>query len=236
MTTSKPALVLIPGLLCTRALFEAQIEALAPLADVTVADHTGHDSMAAIAGAILAAAPPRFALCGLSMGGYITFEILRQARERVERLALLDTNARADTPELSANRRRLMAKADAEGIAATSDEMWPNWIHADRRAEAELVATVRKMAADTGVAAFKRQQMAIMGRPDSRPELGEIKVPALILVGREDAATPVLQAAEMSNGIPHARMQIVENCGHLSTLERPHTVTSALANWLKAAG
>ncbi len=234
MTQTKPALVLIPGLLCTRALFEAQVAALGPLADVTVADHTGHDSMAAIAAAILAVAPPRFALCGLSMGGYIAFEILRQARERVERLALLDTNARADTPELSANRRRLMEKADAEGIAAASEEMWPNWIHAERRAEPELVATIRKMAADTGAAAFKRQQTAIMGRVDRRAELGLIKVPTLILVGREDAATPVVQSAEMAQGIAHARMQIVENCGHLSTIERPHTVTSALANWLKA--
>ena len=127
-----------------------------------------------------------------------------------------------------------MAKADAEGLAAASAEMWPNWIHPERRGEAELVATIQKMAADTGVAAFKRQQTAIMGRVDSRAELGLIKVATLIVVGREDAATPVVQAAEMAQGIAHARMQIVESCGHLSTIERPHTVTSALANWLKA--
>jgi pimeloyl-ACP methyl ester carboxylesterase len=231
---AKSTLLLIPGLLCTRALFEQQIPALAPLADITVADHTGHDTMAGLAQAILAAAPPRFALCGLSMGGYIAFEILRQARDRVERLALLDTNARADTPELSANRRRLMAKADAGGLAAASDEMWPNWIHPDRRTDTALVETIKTMAADTGVAAFKRQQTAIIGRADSLGDLGLIKVPTLILVGREDAATPVPQSAEMANGIPHANVQIVEQCGHLSTLERPHTVTSALANWLKA--
>jgi pimeloyl-ACP methyl ester carboxylesterase len=232
---AKPDLLLIPGLLCTRALFEPQITALAPLAEITVADHTGHDTMAGLAKAILAAAPPRFALCGLSMGGYIAFEILRQARDRVERLALLDTNARADTPELSANRRRLMAKADAEGLAAASDEMWPNWIHPHRRTDTALVETIKTMAADTGVAAFKRQQTAIGGRADSLGDLAAIKVPTLVLVGREDAATPVPQSAEMANGIPHANVQIVEHCGHLSTLERPHTVTSALANWLKAS-
>ena len=162
-------LVLVPGLLCTKALWEPQIAALADIADMTVADHMRHDTMAGIAKSILAAAPQRFALAGLSMGGYIAYEILRQAPERVTKLALLDTGSRADTPERKAQRRRRNALAEREGARAVQDELMSVLIHKDRLADKAFVGIVLQMGDDIGVEGLMRQQTALMGRPDSRP-------------------------------------------------------------------
>jgi pimeloyl-ACP methyl ester carboxylesterase len=227
-------LVLIPGLLCSPALWAPQIRALSDIADITVADHTRHDSMREIAKAILAAAPPHFALAGLSMGGYVAYEIIRQAAERVTRLALLDTGARADAPERREGRLRLMALAEQEGAASAQRELLPLLIHTDRLEDKPLVEVVLQMAIDTGLAAFKRQQTAIMARPDNRPLLPTISCPSLVLVGREDALTPPSMAQEIADGIPRARLQIIADCGHLSTLERPQAVNEAMRAWLEA--
>ena len=227
-------LVLIPGLLCSPALWAPQIRALSDIAEVTVADHTRHDSMHEIAAAILAAAPPRFALAGLSMGGYIAYEIIRQAAERVRRVALLDTGARADAPERREGRLRLIALAEQHGVVRAQQELLPLLVHTDRLGEEALVDTVLQMAIDTGLAAFKRQQMAIMARPDNRALLSSIRCPSLVLVGREDALTPPALAREIADGIPGSRLEIIPDCGHLSTLERPEAVTRALRAWLDA--
>jgi pimeloyl-ACP methyl ester carboxylesterase len=229
---AKENLVLVPGLLCTRALWAAQLAALGDIADMTVADHTGHDTMAAIARSILAAAPERFALAGLSMGGYIAYEILRQAPERVTRLALLDTGYRADAPERRDQRLALMALADREGARKAQESLLPVLIHDSRLADKALVEAVLQMGADTGTAAFKRQQVAIMSRPDSAPLLASIRCPTLVLVGREDALTPPALSQEMARAIPGARLEIVEECGHLSTMEQPGAVNRALHAWL----
>ena len=167
------------------------------------------------------------------MGGYIAFEIMRQAPERVTKLALLDTLATADTPERSQGRRDLIALAEQYGLDRVMDKLLALFIHANRLADADLVATVRGMARDTGLAAFKRQQMAIIGRPDSRPGLAQIRCPTLLLVGRQDALTPVAAHAAMQAAIPASRLHVVEDCGHLSTLERPEAVTAALLAWLR---
>ncbi len=232
---TQPDLLLIPGLLCTAALYAPQIPALAPHARVTVADHTTADSLAAIAATILANAPPRFALCGLSMGGYLAFEIMRQAPERVTRLALLDTSAKPDTPERTQGRRALVARAETEGLGPVSQFLLPQWIHPRLMGDAALTANIARMAADTGATHFARQQSAIAGRVDSRPGLAAITVPTLVLVGRQDAATPVADADEIARGIPGSRLVIVEECGHLSTLEQPGAVTRALQEWLGAS-
>jgi pimeloyl-ACP methyl ester carboxylesterase len=229
---AKTNLVLVPGLLCTRALWEAQIAALGDIAESMVADHTGHDTMPAIAGSILDTAPPRFALAGLSMGGFVALEIVRQAPGRVERLALLDTNARADTPERKAGRLELIDLAEREGSGAAQDALMPSLVHKDRLAEKPLIDAIRRMGVDTGVTAFKRQQAAIMTRPDSRPFLASIRCPTLVLVGREDALTPVDLAQEIAARIPGAWLEIVPACGHLSTMERPEAVNRALRAWL----
>jgi pimeloyl-ACP methyl ester carboxylesterase len=225
-------LVLVPGLLCTKALWTAQMAALGDIADMTVADHTRDDSLAAIATSILAAAPARFALAGLSMGGYIAYEILRQAPERVTRLALLDTGYRADAPERREQRLALMALAEREGARKAQEALLPALIHKSRLTDKALVEAVLQMGADTGTEAFKRQQTAIMSRPDSTPLLAGIRCPTLVLVGRDDALTPPELSQEMASRIPGAKLVIVPNCGHLSTMEQPVAVNRAMRAWL----
>ncbi|MBL8566598.1 MAG: alpha/beta fold hydrolase [Hyphomicrobiaceae bacterium] len=229
-----PHLVLIPGLLCTRELFAAQIKALAQHASITVAEHRRSDSMAAIAKDILAAAPDRFALAGLSMGGYIAFEIMRQAPERVERLALLDTSPRPDLPEQTENRFRLVALAERRGVASAAREMFPKLVAPARQNDPALAAAFLGMAEDTGSTAFARQQRAIAARADSRPLLGSIACPTLVLVGAEDALTPPSLSVEMSTAIRGSRLAIVPHAGHLSTLEEPVAVSAELQVWLGA--
>jgi pimeloyl-ACP methyl ester carboxylesterase len=230
--SARSKLVLVPGLLCTRELWEPQIAALADIADCMVADHTHHKTMADIARSILKTAPDRFALAGLSMGGYIACEIVRQAPERVERLALLDTGSRADTPERTAGRRDLIATARREGVRRAQELLMPSLIHPSRHGDRPLVETILQMAVDTGLAAFERQEEAIIGRPDNRPFLPSIRCPTLVIVGREDALTPPELAREIADGIPGARLEVIADCGHLSTLERPEAVNLALRAWL----
>jgi len=225
-------LVLVPGLLCSPALWGPQVRALSDSAEISVADHTRHASIEEIAKDILAVAPARFALAGLSMGGYIAYEIIRQAADRVTRLALLDTGARADPPERRAERLRLVALAEQEGVVRAQQELLPLLIHTDRLRDKPLVDTVLQMATETGAAAFRRQQMAIMARPDNRPLLPTIACPTLVLVGRDDALTPPSLAQEIADAIPGARLESIGDCGHLSTLEQPDAVNSALRRWL----
>jgi pimeloyl-ACP methyl ester carboxylesterase len=225
-------IVLIPGLTCSARLYADQIPALWPFGPVTVADHTRDDSMAAIARRIVAAAPPRFALAGLSMGGYITFEVMRQAPQRVAKLALLDTGARAETPEQTERRKVVIALAKSGRYAEVPDIAFPIYVHRNRRNDAGLKQTVRTMAAETGVEAFLRQQQAIMGRPDSRPGLGAIKCPTLVLVGDGDEATPPELAHEIAGAIGGARLSVIDDCGHLSALEQPEKVTATLVDWM----
>jgi pimeloyl-ACP methyl ester carboxylesterase len=231
---AKVNLVLVPGLLCTRALWAPQLAALADIADMTVADHTRHDTMADIARSILATAPERFALAGLSMGGYIAYDIIRQAPERVTKLALLDTGSRADAPERRAARLQLAALAEREGAGKAQEQLLPVLIHKARLTDKALVDAVVKMGADTGTEAFKRQQTAIMGRPDNRPLLGSIRCATLVIVGEQDALTPPELAREIAAGIPGAKLEIIPDCGHLSTMERPEAVNRALRAWLTA--
>ena len=225
-------LVLIPGLLCTAALWRPQLDALADVADMSIADHTRHDSMAALAEDILAAAPPRFALAGLSMGGYIALEMVRQAPERVSRLALLDTNACADTPEQKKMRQDFIALAGRGKFKGVTPRLIPNLIHPDRLDDHELKLTIIHMARDTGTDVFIRQETAIMNRLDSRPYLSVIRCPTLILCGREDKPSPLSLHEEMAALIPGSELRVIERCGHLSTLERPAAVNAALREWL----
>lgn len=227
-------LVLVPGLTCTRALWHSQIEALADVAEVTVADHTRDDTMAAIARLILAVAPPRFALAGLSMGGYIAFEIMRQAPDRVTRLALLDTKATLDPPERAKDRLALVERARREGMEPVMRSYLPVFVQKARVAEKPLSDVVIKMGVDTGVDAFARQQNAIITRPDSVPTLAAIKCPTLVLVGREDVLTTVGDHERIRDGIANSKLEIIEDCGHLTTLERPEAVNGALRRWLAA--
>ena len=225
-------IVLIPGLLASARLYALQIPKLWLSGPVMVADHTRDDSMGAIARRILGAAPPRFALAGLSMGGYISFEIVRQAAARVVKLALLDTSARPDTPEAIQARRAQMALAATGRLDEVADSQFERMVAEPRRTDTGLRETNLRMAREVGVAAFARQQTAIIGRVDSRPTLKEIRCPTLVLVGENDTLTPPDRAAEIAAGIAGARLVSVPSCGHLSTLEQPDVVTRALVEWL----
>lgn len=225
-------LVLVPGLLCSARLYAPQIAALWPFGPVTVADHRRDDKVAAIAARILADSPPRFALAGLSLGGYIAFAMLRQAPERIAKLALLDTSARPDTAEQSARRENFIAMAEAGELTEVVDTLTRVYLHRNRHNDDALKRVVQDMAADTGVEAFVRQQKAIMSRMDSRPLLATIRCPTLVLVGDGDELTPPDLSKEICTGISGARLVVVPDCGHLSTIEKPNAVNAALAEWL----
>jgi pimeloyl-ACP methyl ester carboxylesterase len=226
--------VLIPGLLATARLYAEQIPQLWRFGPVTLADHTRDDTVATLARRILATAPPRFALGGLSMGGYVAFEILRQEPERVARLALLDTSARPDLPEQTERRRQQMDLTRRGRFSTIADLQFPLLVHASRLDDAPLRDVMRLMADETGPEAFLRQQAAIIGRPDSRPDLAAIRCPTLVVVGDGDALTPPDLAAEMADGIPGARLLTVPEAGHMTPLERPPAVTQALEALLSA--
>lgn len=231
----RPA-IFIPGLLCTAALYAPQVDALGQRLRIEIGDHTRHDSMAAIAAHILSRAPERFVLAGLSMGGYVAFEIMRWAAERVDALILLDTGPHADTVEQTERRKELLALATDEGIAPVIDKLLPMFIAEDRLTDAALTRTIRQMALDTGTEAFARQQQAITTRPDSVPTLDKIKCPTLVVVGGADVLTPPNLAATMAEGIAGAKLEIIPGCGHISTLEKPDAVNAAMEAFLEGAG
>jgi pimeloyl-ACP methyl ester carboxylesterase len=233
MADNLPTL-LVPGLNCSPRLYAPQMPELWRLGSVMVANHTRDDTMAAIARRILDQAPPRFALAGLSMGGYIALEILRQAADRVAKLALLDTGGRDDPPEAQEKRRANIALAESGRFDEIVDQQFPLYIHPTRANDTALKGTYLAMCRDVGPEAYVRQQKAIMSRADSRPLLPSIRCPTLVLVGAEDVATPPALSDEMAAAIPNARLVKVPDCGHLSTLERPEAVTKAMLEWLSA--
>jgi pimeloyl-ACP methyl ester carboxylesterase len=227
-------LLLVPGLNCTGALFRPQIAALASIADCTVADHGGADSLEAIASLILAAAPSRFALAGLSMGGYVAIEIIRQAPERVTRLCLIDTRASMDAPEDAERRRRTIALAEGGQFEALHGILWPRLVHPARQGDATLEGQVLEMMRDTGAARFIRQQTAVLNRRDYAPTLSAMRLPVSIIVGEADLITPPFESRKMQALIRGAGLSLVPDCGHLSTLERPEEVNALLQAWLAA--
>ena len=177
--------------------------------------------------------PPagRFALAGLSMGGYVALEIMRQAPGRVSALALLDTSARPDTAQATEGRRNLMQLAETN-FPAVIDTLLPRLVHPSRLTDALTVTTNRAIAENVGKDAFLRQQCAMIARIDSRPFLDQIQCPTLVLCGREDVITPIEVHQELFSAIPNSSLTIIEECGHLSTLDRPQQVTDALRKWL----
>lgn len=229
-------LVLVPGLLCDAALWEAQMAGLADVATCWVADVTRDETIPAMAARLLDEAPfERFALAGLSMGGYVAMEVMRQAPQRVARLALLDTSARPDTPERTRQREEFMALARRErGFAPITRVMLPFMIHDSRLRDEALVRAIREMADRVGIDGYVRQQKAIIARIDSRPGLAAVACPTLVLCGREDALTPLAGHEEIARLVPHASLVVVERCGHMSTMERPDEVTEAMHAWLTA--
>jgi len=227
-------ILLVPGLNATARVYTEQLPALWRFGPVTVANHRRGSTLGEIAGHILEAAPPRFALGGFSLGGYIALEILRRAPERVVRLALIDTSARPDTPEQTERRRQLLDIAAAGGFARIPDLQFANAVHPGRGGDERLKAIHREMALDNGPEAYASQQAAIIGRPDSRPDLASIACPTLVLVGDGDQITPPEIAREMADAIPSARLAVIAQAGHMALLEQPEAVTRELVAWLSA--
>jgi pimeloyl-ACP methyl ester carboxylesterase len=224
----------VPGLLCDERLWRHQAGGLADLAGrILIPDVTGSDTVAGMARGILEAAPERFALAGLSMGGYVSLEIMRQAPGRVEALALLDTSARPDTAGQTEARLALVELARGGRF----DEVWrlllPKMVHPERVDDPTLRAAIEEMAHAVGAEGFERQERAIIARPDSRGDLPAISCPTLVLCGRDDALTPPHLHTELAEGIPGAHLVRIDHCGHLSTLERPEAVTRAMRTWLE---
>jgi len=225
-------LLLLPGLLEDADAFEHQVSGLGGPKAAFVADLTQADSIAQLARDALEQAPAaRFALAGHSMGGYVALEIMRQAPERVVRLALLNTHARPDTPAATAIRQRLMALAERD-FPAVIAALLPNLMVEAHLDDPVRTGKVTEMALGTGVAAFLRQERAIIARIDSRAHLADIRCQTLVVAGRHDALMPLEILEELAHGIPGASLAIVEDCGHLSTLEQPAQVTRLLAAWL----
>ena len=227
-------IVFVPGLHCTGRIYAHQVETLSSTHPVMLANHWSATDMAAIANQILDVAPPSFALVGTSMGGYVSFEILRRAPERVAKLVLMSTSARPDTPERSAGRRNQVAAIRASGPRAGAKALWPMLVHPARHEDHALQNLFIDMSEELGVEAFARQIEAIIGRSDSRPLLPQIGVPTLVVVGRDDVLIPPEHGREIAAGVRGARLEEVPHSGHMCMVERPETVTRLLESFLSA--
>lgn len=225
-------LLLLPGLLCDARLWR---DCLPAGAEPRIADLTLDDSVAGMAARALGLVvdAPYFAVAGLSMGGYVAQEVWRQAGPRVSHLALLDTSARADTPEQTQRRLDLIALSSRGAFKGVTPRLLPLLLHPDRL-DGPLATEVMEMAERVGVEGFLRQQRAIMSRPDSRPDLLGITIPTLVACGDSDALTPPTLHDEMAALIPGARRVSFPGCGHLPTMEAPLAVRAALEAWLNS--
>jgi pimeloyl-ACP methyl ester carboxylesterase len=228
----RTTLVLLPGLLNTRRVFEQQIEALSDLADCVVPELWHHDTIGAMADATLALAPPTFALVGFSMGGYVAFEIMRQATQRVERLALMDTQATPDSAESTKRRRALLEQTKIGRFRGVQRTLLPQLVHSRHINDATISQPIFDMAQEIGADGFVREQRAIIDRADSRPMLVDIDIPTVVIVGRQDQVTPLPRSEEMAADVANSRLIVLEECGHMSPLEKPAEVTAALRRWL----
>lgn len=233
MTENTPV-VFIPGLVSSLRSHLPILPALWRHGSVTVANQTIDDTIAAMAARVLREAPPRFALIGHSLGGYIALEIMRQAPERVTRLALMNTQARTDPPEVTERRKTQLAASASGNFLEAMNAFFAMLVHPSRSEDPDLREELRLACIDAGAEAFRRQQTAIMGRIDSRPFLPQIAVPTLVLSGDEDRLISNKYSREMAELIPRSTLVIVPCCGHMAPLEQPDEVIAALDDWFAA--
>ena len=224
--------LLLPGLLCTTELYSPQLPLLWKYGPVMVANHAKANDMQAVAKQILEAAPPQFIQIGLSMGGYLALEILRQAPDRVLGAVFMDTSARPDTPQSSAGRKENIAKAQQGGFDEVFDEMFPKLVTPEHTKDAHIAEVCKRMARDVGVEGFTNQQQAIISRLDSRPLLGRIKCSSLVVVGEHDKLIPYEHSKEIADGISGAQLAQISQSAHLPTIENPAQVNATLKEWL----
>jgi len=236
LTTQFPHIVALPGLVNDSRLWQHQVAGLTDIAHVWPGDLTKAETITAMATSVLENAPvQQFVLAGMSMGGYVALEIMRQAPERILGLALLDTSARPDTPTALENRRAAIERAEVD-YQAVITELIPKQLHPSHLENEFIVDLVRDMALNLGKDTFIRQQKAISNRIDSLPFLPLIKCPTLVICGRDDAITPLGVHQELVSAIPDAGLVIIDECGHLSPIEQPTRVNEAIAQWLKKIG
>jgi pimeloyl-ACP methyl ester carboxylesterase len=232
-------LILLPGLLCDQTVWQYQIDALSDLAAATVTDWAGLDSLALMAEAVLRMAPDRFSLAGHSMGARVALEVFRRAPGRVTRLALFNTGCHAlpEGPkgeEETRGRHALLEIARSQGIRAMAARWLPPMLHPDRAGDAALVEAITAMLERKTPQIFEEQIRALLGRPEASGLLPQIRCPTLLLTGREDSWSPPAIHEQMAAAIPASTLSIVENCGHMSTMEQPQQVARALSAWLNA--
>jgi len=225
-------IVLVPGLNCTAECYAGQVPSLWQFGSVLIPDHKRGSTMTEIAAAILRDAPPTFALAGFSLGGYIVFEMLRQAPERVKRLALIDTMARLDSPDRLLKRHDAIRLAQAGKLRQLVTANYPDSVHPDHADHPAIRDISIRMALANGPEVYVRQQQAIIGRPDSTPVLPTIRVPTTIIVGEADAITPPTDAHAMADAIPDSSLVTIAGAGHMSPTEQPAAVAAALVGWL----
>ena len=226
-------LVLLPGMMCDARLFAAQIAALSGRVTLHLPPITGADSTAALAARVLADAPPRFALAGLSMGGIVAMEMLAQAPERVARLALLDTNPLADTDESRQRRAAQVEKVAAGQLdVVMRDEMKPMYLE-DGPDKPAILDLCLAMAMSLGPQVFVRQSAALGARPDRTATLAAYPGPALVLMGAGDRLCPRDRHDLMHRRMPRSRLVVIGGAGHLPPLEKPAETTAALIRWLE---
>lgn len=229
---TKTPLLLLPGLLCDENLWSHQLTSLADIADMSVADLTRDDSIEAMAARALSEAPDSFALAGLSMGGYVAQEMMRQAPQRIQRLALLDTSALPDSDDQRKRRVGFIGQTQEGKFKGVTSRLLPLLIHEDRLDDDELTQTIKLMAEHIGKDAFIRQQHTIMSRKDGFGVLSRVSCPVVVICGRQDNLTPPEQHQAMVDAMPGAVLVVIEDCGHLSPLERPYAVSATLRYWL----
>lgn len=224
-------LILLPGLLCDDDLWRDQVATLRSIATCRVAELTRQSTIEALAAEVLAVAPATFALAGFSFGGYVAQEIVRQAPHRIERLALLDTSIRADTPERAASRAALVRAARMPGaFKGISDQLLPTFIHPDRLADAELVERIKTMTMRLGREVFLRQTS--MERKDGEAAIRALTCPIAIICGDQDTLTPLSDHRELAAMLSSARLTVITDSGHMTPMERPDAVSDALRTWL----
>lgn len=228
----KKQVVLLPALLCTKEIFINQIHALQDVADFHTPDLGTTDSVEEQAYDILKTLPETFCLCGISMGGYVAFEILRQAPERVSNLLLLDTTALPDNPEKEQSRLDIMQKARTHGIQSVVPDVLASVVAPAYRSLPQLLRFMEFMAQTIGTERFCNQEKIIMSRPDSTPDLPSIRCPAIVAAGALDNTTPPETMRFWAQKIPQAQFDIIPDCGHLSVLENPQPATALFKRWL----
>jgi pimeloyl-ACP methyl ester carboxylesterase len=229
----KPFLAFACAHLTDERLYAAQVAALKADYECTVFAFRGHDSLGGMAEELFANTPARFTLIGLSLGGYLAFEIIRRQLQRLERLVLMDTTAVADHPARRAGRHADIVKVGEGGIEALIPELPSRWLHPSHVQRVELTNLMSEMARSIGARGQFNQQTAMLARPDSHDDLARVRVPTLVMCGRDDPVTPVRDHEAMAAKIPGARLEIIENCGHLSTIEQPESVNRVLIDWLR---